>query len=203
MKKYIHGIEIFHAKDRHAWRNWLQKNHEKKTSVWLQYYKPNSGKARVAQSDAVEEALCFGWIDSKANKLDEVSSVQFFSRRKPKSNWSKINKNRVEKLLNEGMIVPAGLAVIEEAKRNGSWDALNEVEELILPPDLIKALEKNKKAMNYFHSFPKSSRKIILQWIYSAKQVETRKKRITETVKLAARNIRANHYRQPKKSGTG
>lgn len=195
MKKHTDGIEIYHAKDRQAWRAWLQKNHAKKKSVWLKYYKPGSGKPRVPQDQAVEEALCFGWIDSKANKLDELSSIQFFSQRKPKSNWSKINKQRVDKLIKEGLMQPAGLTAIEEAKRNGSWDALNEVEELIMPEDFVKALNKNKRAKNYFMEFPKSSKKIILQWIYSAKQVETRKKRIAESVRLAGENVRANHYR--------
>ena len=90
---------------------------------------------------------------------------------------------------------PAGLAAIEEAKRNGSWDALNEVEEMIMPGDFLKALDKNKKAKTFFMAFPKSSKKIILQWIYSAKQVETRKKRISEAVRLATQNVRANHFR--------
>ena len=195
MRKHTDGIEIIHAKDRKAWRDWLQRNHAKKKSVWLKNYKPASGKSRVSQDQAVEEALCFGWIDSKANKLDELSSIQFFSRRKAKSNWSKINKQRVDKLIKEGLMQPAGLAAIEEAKRNGSWDALNEVEEMIMPGDFLKALDKNKKAKTFFMAFPKSSKKIILQWIYSAKQVETRKKRVSEAVRLATQNVRANHFR--------
>ncbi len=198
MEKHTDGVEMYYAKDRETWHNWLLKNHEIKKSVWLIYYKPVSGKTRVSYDDAVDEAICFGWIDSKPNKLDEMRSLQFFAPRNPKSNWSKVNKKRVERLIEQERIYPAGMAVIEQAKQNGKWDALNEVEENVIPEDLMKALSKNKIAMDYFMAFPKSSKKNILEWIYNAKQEETRKKRITETVMLAADNIRANHFRQPK-----
>jgi uncharacterized protein YdeI (YjbR/CyaY-like superfamily) len=138
------------------------------------------------------------WIDSKPNALDEFRSIQFFAPRNPKSNWSKVNKERVARLIKEKRITDAGLAVIEAAKKNGAWDALNEVEEMIIPDDLLKALKKEKQAYIYFMAFPKSSKKNILEWIYNAKQTETRNKRIEETVTLAKDNIRANHYRQPK-----
>ncbi|MBS1598382.1 MAG: YdeI/OmpD-associated family protein [Bacteroidetes bacterium] len=198
MQQHIDGVEMYYAKDRKAWHEWLKKNHASKKSVWLIYYKPASGKTRVSYNDAVDEAICFGWIDSKPNKLDEFRSIQFFAPRKPKSNWSKINKERAERLIKEKRMQPAGLAVIKQAKINGSWDALNEVEEMTIPDDLQKELEKNKKAKEYFMAFPKSSKRNILEWILNAKQTETRNKRINETVRLAKDNIRANHYRQPK-----
>ena len=198
MEKHIDGIEMYYAKDREAWHNWLQKNHQKKKSVWLIYYKPVSGKTRVSYNDAVDEAICFGWIDSKPNALDEFRSIQFFAPRNPKSNWSKVNKQRVEKLLAAKRMQPAGLGIIEKAKASGAWSALDEVEDMIVPDDLIKALKKRKNAYEYFMAFPKSSKKNILEWVNNAKQEETRNKRIAETAKLAEENVRANHYRQPK-----
>ena len=200
METHTDGIELFYAKDSSAWRNWLRKNSKKKKSVWLVYYKPASGKTRVSYNDAVDEAICYGWIDSKPNTLDALRSIQFFAPRNPKSNWSRVNKARVEKLIKAGRITEHGLAVIEMAKKNGSWDALNEVEEMIIPADLQQALQKNKKANQYFMAFPRSSKKNILEWIHNAKQAGTRQKRIEETVHLAAVDIRANHYRQPAKS---
>jgi uncharacterized protein YdeI (YjbR/CyaY-like superfamily) len=198
MEKHTDGIAMFYAPDRAAWRNWLMENHATQKAVWLIYYKPASGKTRVSYDDAVDEAICFGWIDSKPNALDEWRSIQFFAPRNPKSNWSKVNKGRVERLLAENRLHPAGLAVIELAKTNGRWDALNEVEEGILPDDLATALAQNPIAEQYFTAFPKSSKKNILEWLYNAKTSETRLKRIEETVRLAAENIRANHFRQPK-----
>ncbi len=196
--KYTDGIEMFYAKDRATWRKWLEKNSKKIKAVWLIYYKQGCGKTRVSYSDAVDEALCFGWIDSKPNKIDEFKYIQFFTARNPKSKWSKVNKAKVDRLVKEGKMMPEGLALINDAKQNGAWDALNEVEELVIPEDLLRDFEKEKKAYEYFLAFPKSSKKIILQWINDAKQPETRSKRIIETIKLAKENIRANHYRQLK-----
>jgi uncharacterized protein YdeI (YjbR/CyaY-like superfamily) len=202
MAKHIDGIDMYYAKDRETWRKWLEKNHAKKRAVWLIYYKPLSGKTRVSYDDAVDEAICFGWIDSKPNKLDELRSIQFFAPRNPKSNWSKVNKERVARLIKEGRMTEAGLAAINEAKKNGAWNALNEVEEMVIPDDLMKALTKNKQAYHNFLAFPRSSKKNILEWIHNAKQMQTRINRIHETVTLASENIRANHYRQPKRKVT-
>lgn len=198
MAKHTDGVEMYYAKDRATWRNWLEKNGKKKKAVWLIYYKPASGKSRVSYNDAVDEAICFGWIDSKPNSLDEFRSIQFFAPRNPKSNWSKVNKARVTRLNKEGRMTPAGLELVEAARKSGTWDALNEVEEMVIPDDLLRELKKSEKAYQYFTAFPKSSRKNILEWIHNAKQAETRNKRIAETAKLAKENIRANHYRQPK-----
>lgn len=189
-------IQTFYAKDAKTWRNWLQKNHAKEKSVWLIIYKKESSKPSVYYTEAVDEALCFGWIDSKPNKRDDESYYQFFAKRNPKSNWSKVNKAKVEKLIKENRMAKAGLEAIEIAKQNGTWNALDEVDNSIVPDDLKKALSKNKAAMQNFEVFPKSSKKIILEWIQNAKKEETRLKRIEETVLLASKNIRANHYRQ-------
>lgn len=176
------------------------KYHQTEKSVWLVYYKPASGKTRVSYDEAVDEAICFGWVDSKPNKLDELRSLQYFSPRNPKSNWSKVNKGRVERLIKEDRMEPSGMVIVEEAKKNGAWDALNEVEAMVIPEDLLLALRQIPKAHDFFMAFPKSSKRNILEWIHNAKREATRAKRIVETVKLANENIRANHYRQPKDS---
>lgn len=185
--------QTFYARDRREWRAWLEQNHATTSGVWLIYYKKESGKPRVEYADAVEEALCFGWIDSKRNAIDDESSIQLFSPRKAKSVWSKLNKQRIEKLTAQGLIAPAGLAKIEAAKQDGSWDTLNAIDALTMPPDLEAALAANDAARTNFDAFPPSSKKIILWWIESAKRPETRAKRVEETVTLAAQNIRANH----------
>ncbi len=198
METYL-AIPAIPAKNRKVFRSWLEKNHAKAEKIWLIIYKKDSGTPSITYKEAVEEALCFGWIDSKPNKRDDDSYYQFFARRKPKSVWSAVNKKKVEELIKSGKMAPAGLAAIETARKNGSWTSIDAVEAFEMPEDFAKALTKNKKAKTFFDAFPPSSKKIILGWIASAKQEETRKKRITESVTLAAQNIRANHYRQPKK----
>lgn len=186
----------YYAKNRKDWRNWLLKNHDKEFSVWLIIYRKESKIPSVYYPEAVDEALCFGWIDSLPNKRDDKSYYQFFSRRKPKSNWSKVNKQKVENLLKEGLIHPAGLAVIELAKQNGNWVALDEVEQIIIPDDLEKGFKKNKVALKNWDNFSRSSKRGILEWIFNAKRPETREKRIKETIELAEKNIKANHPRK-------
>ncbi len=188
------GVKTFYAKNRKAWRKWLEQHHAKEQSVWLIIYRKQTGIPSVYYSEAVDEALCFGWIDSKPNKRDDESFYQFFSKRKPKSVWSLINKAKVETLLQQGLMAPAGLAVIEIAKQNGSWAALDEVDALIIPAEMEAMFRENKKAAVNFHAFPPSAKKGILQWILGAKTLPTKMKRITETVNLAAENIRANQY---------
>lgn len=190
------GIKTFYAKTQKEWRKWLEKNHQSEKSVWLVIYKKESGTPSVYYTDAVDEAICFGWIDSKPNKRDDESYYQFFAKRNPKSNWSKVNKGKVARLLKEGKIATAGLEAIETAKQNGTWTALDKVEEMEVPEDLQKAFNKNKTAFGYFDKFPRSSKRNILEWIMNAKRPETRQARIDETVKLATENIKANHYRQ-------
>jgi uncharacterized protein YdeI (YjbR/CyaY-like superfamily) len=189
-------IPTYHPKTRAEWRAWLAKHHTSSPGVWFVYYKSESGKARVSYDDAVEEALCFGWIDNVARALDAERSMLRFSPRKPKSGWSKLNKGRVGRLIRVGLMTPAGLAKIEAAKRDGSWSALDPVERRVVPPDLKAALAANANAARNFDGFPPSSKKIILGWIASAKRPETRAKRVAETVRQAAKNLKANHYRQ-------
>lgn len=184
----------FYAKDRATWRQWLLQHHMTQSAVWLVYDKgPNR---TMSWQDIVQEALCFGWVDSKPSKVSDTQSKLYISKRKPKSVWSKINKEHVAALQAKGLMMPAGQAAIDTAKRNGSWDALNKSDALEVQPDIVKSLSENPEAAKNFNAFSPSSRRIILEWIYSAKREETRAKRIAEAVNLAAQNIKANHYRQ-------
>ena len=179
-----------HPKTRGQWRKWLEKNHSTAPGIWMIYYKKETGKRKFDMADAVEEALCFGWIDSVAQKLDDERSMQKFTPRKPKSIWSKINKKRIEKLIEQKLMKPAGLATIERAKENGSWDTLNSsdlhTDNNSMPDDLEKALSKNKKALANFLAFPPSYRKRFLFWIDSAKTPLTKAARIKQTLLMAA-----------------
>ena len=181
-----------HPKTRGQWRKWLEKNHSTAPGIWMIYYKKETGKRKFDMADAVEEALCFGWIDSVAQKLDDERSMQKFTPRKPKSIWSKINKKRIEKLIEQKLMTPAGLATIERAKENGSWDTLNSsdlhTDNNSMPDDLEKALSKNKKALANFLAFPPSYRKRFLFWIDSAKTPGTKAARIEQTFLMAAAN---------------
>jgi len=181
-----------HPKTRSDWRKWLEKNHATAPGIWMIYYKKETGKRKFDMAEAVEEALCFGWIDSVAQKLDDERSMQKFTPRKPKSVWSKINKHRIEKLIDQKLMTPAGLAKIEQAKENGSWDTLNasdlHTDNNSMPDDLRKALSKNKKAMANFLAFPPSYRKRFLFWIDSAKSPATKAARIKQTHLMAAAN---------------
>jgi uncharacterized protein YdeI (YjbR/CyaY-like superfamily) len=190
------GVKTFYAKDRAAWRKWLSTNHNKHESIWLIIYRKESQTPSIYYPEAVDEALCFGWIDSKPNKRDAESFYQFFSKRNPKSNWSKVNKEKVKRLTEQGLMHESGVAMVNLAKKSGTWDALNEVENLVLPSDLQLALSKNKKANDYFETFPRSVKRGILEWILNAKKEDTRLKRINETVLLAAQNIRALQTRK-------
>lgn len=190
------NIKAFHAKTRKEWRKWLEKNHQSEKSVWLIIYHKGSNTKSIYYEEAVEEAICFGWIDSIAHKRDEKSKYQFFALRKPKSNWSKANRERAGKMITQGLMTPAGQQLINLAKQTGTWEALVDVQNSVIPLDLQQQLDKNKKALKNFMAFPPSSKRIILEWILNAKKDETRQKRIAETVRLAADNIKANHYRQ-------
>jgi uncharacterized protein YdeI (YjbR/CyaY-like superfamily) len=187
------GKQFFYPASRKQWRTWLQKNHTKKQSVWLVCYKIKSGRPSITWSDAVDEALCFGWIDSTRKSVNDEMFVQFFSKRKPSSTWSKINKAKIKRLNEAGQMTPAGMASIETAKRNGSWTILDEVEKLTIPQDLEKAFKTKKGSKNFFQSLSKSVRKMILQWVMFAKREETRQKRVNEIATRAAKKLKPRH----------
>ena len=187
------ALERLWIPDRAAWRAWLEKNHTRDQGVWLVSFKKATGKPRVEYADAVEEALCFGWIDSLVRTLDDDRAMQLFSPRKPRSAWSQSNKLRVEKLIDGGLMRPAGLAKIEQARRDGSWDMYAVAESLELPADLRAAFEAGPRgARSNWDGFSPSSRRAILWWVHSAKRPETRAQRIAQVVSEAARNRRAN-----------
>lgn len=184
---------IVYAKNRKEWRKWLEKNHDSETVVWLTIYHKDADTKSVYYTDAVEEALCFGWIDSRADKNDENSFLLSFYPRKPKSNWSKPNRERAARMIEQGLMAPAGLAMINLAKETGTWDAMKHIEDNVIPEDLQQLFDKNKTAYNNYMTFAPSSQRLILKWIHDAKRTETRQKRIEETVRLAEQNIKANH----------
>jgi uncharacterized protein YdeI (YjbR/CyaY-like superfamily) len=155
----------FYAGDREIWREWLQKNHTKTKNVWLILYHKHSGKPSVTYQDAVEEALCFGWIDSRSNKRDDESSYLFFARRSPKSTWSKKNRERAERMISAGLMTSRGMEMITIAKNTGRWTALAEVQNSIITTDLKEALAKKPIAEKNFSAFTPSSKRIILEWI--------------------------------------
>jgi uncharacterized protein YdeI (YjbR/CyaY-like superfamily) len=181
---------MVHAEDRAAWRAWLEANHATATGAWLVSWRPGHGP-RVEYEDAVQEALCFGWIDSQGGNLDEQRSRQNFSPRKPRSGWAATNKARVQRLIEQGLMGPAGLAAIEIAKANGSWTLLDEVEQGIVPDDLAAALAAHAPAAKNFEAFPKSARRAMLEWVAQAKRPETRAKRVLAIAERAAHNERA------------
>jgi len=187
-------IETFCPTNRKEWRQWLKKHHSSKQSVWLVQYKKSSNMPCLSWSDAVEEALCFGWIDSIRKTIDEEKYIQFFGKRKPTSVWSKINKAKVQQLIEGGHMEQAGLKSIETAKQNGSWSILDNVEELAIPKDLTKAFKTQKGSKEYFMSLSKSVKKMILQWIVLAKRPETRQKRINEVAELAAQKLKPKQF---------
>ena len=173
---------------REAWRGWLAVHYAQRESIWLVTYKKHTGSRYLAYDAIVEEALCFGWIDSLPRRLDDERTMLLLSPRKVKSVWSKLNKTRVEQLMANGLMMPPGLEKIEQAKTDGSWTFLDDVEALIVPDELSRALAASAEAKAYFESFSPSSKKGILQWIKMAKRAETRQKRIEKTVAAAREN---------------
>jgi len=176
-------------KSRKAWRDWLGKNHASSKGVWLVYAKKHSGLPSLTYNDAVEQALCFGWIDSKINPIDDDFYMQVFTPRKPKSAWSALNKGRVERLLAARLMAPAGLAVIKAAKDSGTWNAWKHVEALTIPPDLEEAIKANPDASRYWVSYSPSRRKGVLYRLAGAKRPETRARYLQSIIENMASNL--------------
>jgi len=174
--------------DRAGWRAWLIAHHAASSGVHLVGWRRGSGRTSVAYENAVEEALCVGWIDSVAGRLDEERSLQWFSPRRSGSGWARSNKERVERLIAAGQMLPAGLAAIEKAKRDGTWSMLDDVENLVVPDDLAAALDAHPPAREHWEAFSRSSRRAVLVWIVQAKRPDTRARRIVEAAENAAHN---------------
>lgn len=181
--------------DKKDWRKWLELNHKKKEAVWLILYKNKSPNHNLNWSESVDQALCFGWIDSTKKTIDNEKYKQYFSKRKAKSNWSKINKDKVQTLIDQGLMEKEGYKSIEIAKENGSWTILDEVEALVIPNDLKEEFANCKGSMEYFASLSKSVKKILLHWVVSAKRKETRQKRILEIVENASNDLKPKQFR--------
>ncbi|MCX6817257.1 MAG: YdeI/OmpD-associated family protein [Candidatus Aenigmarchaeota archaeon] len=172
----------FYASDRRAWRKWLEANHARRKEVWLIYYKKGTGKARIPYDDAVEEALCFGWIDGQIKRLDTERFMQRFCPRRKRSVWAESNINRVKKMIKLGKMTPAGLEKFACHEKT-------RVPSLVgMPNDVEKALKADKKAWENFRNFPPSHRKHFLWWVISSRRPETRRRRIAELVKRASEN---------------
>lgn len=187
-------VEIICPANRGEWRQWLREHHATSQSVWVLYYKKKMMVSAMTWSEAVDEALCFGWIDSKRKPVDHEKFIQFYCKRKARSTWSKVNKEKIIRLIEAGLMTQAGFASIETAKRNGSWTLLDEVEELIIPPDLEREFERYSGSKDFFLSLSKSVRKAMLQWLVLAKQPETRLKRIQEMAVLASQKQKPKQF---------
>ncbi|HSK26987.1 MAG TPA: YdeI/OmpD-associated family protein [Jiangellales bacterium] len=190
-RRRVNDLALLHAETREEWRAWLAEHHDSEPGVWLVSWRSSTGRGSVPYEAAVEEALCFGWVDSTVRVLDEERSAQLMTPRKPSSTWARTNKERVERLLAAGRMAPAGIAAVEVAKANGSWTVLDSVEAMEVPDDLAAALDAEPGARAAFDGFSPSRRKGILWWVKSAKRAETRQRRIAETARLAAQGISA------------
>jgi uncharacterized protein YdeI (YjbR/CyaY-like superfamily) len=176
-------------KSRKAWRAWLEKNHAASSGIWLVYAKKHTGIPSLTYAEAVEEALCFGWIDSLVHPIDDSLYKQIFTPRKPSSAWSPLNKKRVEKLIADSQMTAAGLKMIELARTNGRWDAHAETEALTMPPELKKALNGNASAKKNWPTYTVSQQKAFLRMLHDAKTPETRAKRIARVLDVVSKRI--------------
>jgi uncharacterized protein YdeI (YjbR/CyaY-like superfamily) len=189
-KRIVKRDKTLYAVNRDDWRAWLKKNHSSQKEVWLIYYKKHTGKPRIPYDDAVEEALCYGWIDSTVKRIDDEKYAQKFTPRNQKSNWSELNRKRARKMIKAGKMTEVGLSKFKQAgnqKKEKTQDTRPK-RRLVIPSDLKKALSTNKKALENFKNFAPSYRRLYIGWISAAKRPETREKRIKQTVKWSAEN---------------
>ncbi len=184
-------IEEHYFKTDTAWRNWLHKNHSSSKGVYLIFYAVSHENSSMRWEAAVRVALCYGWIDSTMKSLGEGKRRQYFCPRKPKSVWSRVNKNHIIELIEAGLMHESGLLTIETAKQNGSWFSLDDVENGVVPEDLKSAFNRNKKAHLNYLSFTPGQRKSYLYWLNQAKMKDTREKRIAEIIRLCIENIKS------------
>jgi uncharacterized protein YdeI (YjbR/CyaY-like superfamily) len=191
----LKDAEQLEIDSRAQWRRWLTRHHTRTSGVWLVTWKKTSDGPHVPYDDIVEEALAFGWIDSKPRALDAQRTMLWLAPRKAGTGWSAPNKARIARMTAAGLMHAAGEAKIEAAKRDGSWTRLDAVERLVVPPDLAAALNRRPPATQNFEAFPRSVKRAILEWIEQAKRPETRARRVEETASLAQKNERANQWR--------
>lgn len=182
---------LVHADDVATWHSWLEEHHATSSGCWLVTWRPRTGRSHLSYEEAIEEANCFGWVDSTAGKFDDDRGKLYFARRKPRSPWAATNKARVARLTAEGRMTPAGIAAVEQAKANGYWEILDSAERLEVPDDLAAALAHRPPAADNFAAFPPSARKQMLSWVALARRPETRADRIDKIATAAAHNERA------------
>jgi uncharacterized protein YdeI (YjbR/CyaY-like superfamily) len=174
-----------YVKTRAEWRNWLRRNHDENSGIWLVFYKKHTGEPTLDYDAVVEEALCFGWIDSIIKKLDDQRYARKLTPRRPGSRWSELNKRRVAKLMREGLMVASGIARVEEAKKSGLWEESDRPEiSSEIPLELLRALAKNKKARMFFDQLASTYQKHFIAWISAAKRQDTKKRRVAESIAL-------------------
>ena len=180
---------------REEWRTWLAENHTRDQGIWLITFKKASSRPSIGYDASVEEAICYGWVDSRTRTLDDERSMLWFAPRRKGSNWSQSNKDRVARLTKAGMMMPPGIAKVEAAKLDGTWTALDAIERLEIPPDLSKAFSEHPGAASNFDAFPRWVKRATLEWISTAKRPATRSRRIDETASLAQKNERPKQFR--------
>ena len=185
------GKPCVHPERPAQWQAWLAAHHERTGGVWLVQWKRHTGRPALTYEEAVSEALAWGWVDSTAGTVDADRSKLWFAPRRPRSGWSRPNKERVERLLAEGRMQPAGQRCIDLARANGCWTMLDDVEDLVVPDDLAVALDARPGARTHWDAFPRSPRRAMLAWLVEARRPDTRVRRITEIADRAARNERA------------
>jgi uncharacterized protein YdeI (YjbR/CyaY-like superfamily) len=173
--------------NRAEWRAWLEANHRAPTGVWLITWKRRTGRPTISYEDAVEEALCFGWIDSVMGRLDDERSMQWFAPRKPRSTWARSNKERVARLEAAGLMAEAGREAVALARTNGSWESLDAIDALIVPDDLAAALAERPGAREHFDASSVSVRRAGLAWVYQARRPATRAARVEQIAAIAGR----------------
>ena len=192
MSEIHNGRPLVHPATRAVWRRWLTRNHATVDGAWVAQWTKASGHARLDYELIVEEALCFGWIDGLTHSLGDGRQAFLLTPRRKGSAWSRSNKDRVERLVAEGRMTDAGLAVIARAKADGSWSVLDAAESLTEPTELAMALDANPAARRQWDAFPKSPKRALIYWVTSAKRPETRSRRVSTIVDEAAAGRRAN-----------
>ena len=188
------GADHVHALTRADWRAWLEAHHGRDEGVWLVTYKKATGRPTLSTDDVVEEAVAFGWIDSVPKRVDAERSAVYVAPRRPGSNWSRLSKERVARMEAAGQMAEAGRAAVERAQADGTWTALDDVEDLVVPADLAAALDARAPARAEWDAFPRSAKRGILEWIHTAKRDATRARRVDETARLAQAGKRANQW---------
>lgn len=188
-------------KSRAAWRVWLQKHHAASTGIWLVFAKKHTGLPTLSYEDAVLEALCFGWIDSLMKSIDDRFHMQMFTPRKPKSAWSVTNKARLAKLMKAGVMAPAGLAAVEQAKKSGSWSKYASVDALTIPLELKRALDANPEAKKNWPTYSASAQRSFLHMVHDAKRPETRERRVKQVIDYVANKVSMSALREQAMTG--